>query len=81
MRSIGQKNKKKLLGIIKEEIDIQKDDKFTHLYGLDHNSAEMRIEQEIPSEWYEIWEGAKTEIENLIDSALTNYTHRKVIEF
>ena len=79
MRSIGKVNKRKLLKIIQEEIDKQKDTRFFN--GLDHEKLDMEIDLRIPDHWYDIWESAWSEIRRLIDDAITNYVHTKEVKF
>lgn len=80
MRSIGKVNKRKLLKIIKEEIEKMNIDLYSYS-GIRYRELEANIENRIPESWYDIWEGAYTEIENLISDVLCNYSHRQVIEY
>ena len=58
MRSIGKVNIRKLKKIVEEE----------HAKGI--ASVRERIRERIPSEWYDSWESAYSEIERLIDDML-----------
>jgi len=70
MRSIGKVNIKKLNKMVAEEIK-----KRTAPYGIfEGNYADVRsaVKENIPEEWYDIWESAYSEIERLIDDAINN---------
>jgi hypothetical protein len=59
MRSIGKVNIKKLNKIIEEEVK-----------RPEIADVKDRIEARIPSEWYDIWESAWSEIERLIQGGI-----------
>lgn len=78
-RTIGKINKRKLLAIIKEEVELQKKELF--FSGINYNSLENAIKNRIPESWYDTWECAYSEIENLVSDALNNYAHYKEVKF
>jgi len=61
MRSIGKRNIAKLKIIVIEEMARRQPDDME------------RIKSRIPEEWYELWEGAYSEIDRLIADFMNDY--------
>ena len=62
MRSIGKRNIKKLRAMVIREMPI-----------VDSENVEERVERKIPEEWYDIWEGAGSEIDMIIFDTIMNF--------
>ena len=73
MRSIGKRNITMLKAIIQQEI--KRMDK--PWCGMDYKLLTKNIEDRIPKEWYDIWEMSYSQIENIINDELCNYSHRR----
>lgn len=68
MRSIGKVKLRKLQEMVRAEIK-----KRTAPYGIfegNYEAVRKSVRDSIPSEWYDLWECAYTEIENTIDDVI-----------
>lgn len=73
MRSIGKVNIRKLSKIVQEEMDKRYiKGALAYFHPWNAKSKEAIIAR-IPSEWYDIWESAYTEIHRLVDDMMFNY--------
>ena len=71
MCSIGKVRIKKLKAIVLEEIKAQ--DGF--YMGLIGEKLDKAIKSRIPSEWYDISEGAFMEIDRIVDDTINDYKY------
>jgi len=70
MRSIGKVRIKKLYKIIEKAVKEN-----TSFSGeIDYSKAREEIKAKVPLNWYDTWEMAYQEIENIIDDELTEYS-------
>lgn len=74
MRSIGKRNIKKLVAIVKDEYN--KKDLFGGSAYFGQN-LRTQIESRIPEEWYDIWESAHNEIHNIVDDTITSLQYAR----
>ena len=72
MRSIGKRNITKLKAIVQEEYDKSRTSFSTNQYDLTE-----KIKARIPTEWYDIWESAWSEIERLIDDEVSRLIYQR----
>jgi len=73
MRSIGKQNKKKLEEMVVREC--KKQVAISPGGAIGFAQAEEKVKEQIPDHWYDLWEGAYTEIENIIDDVMMNIAH------
>lgn len=70
-RTIGKVKIRKLKAIISEEIK-----KATNPFGeVNWVKAETRVRERIPSDWYDTWESAWSEIDRIINDEVMGYVH------
>ena len=67
MRSIGKVKIKKLRKIVAEEFQRVEGDRRMDTYGM---NIRIRAVARVPSEWYDTWESAWSEIPRLIDDMM-----------
>ena len=72
MRSIGKVKIKKLCKIVYEECNRQ-----GGRYPYDYTKVRENIKARIPSEWYDTWESAWSEIERLVEDFIHSHIYSK----
>ena len=79
MDSIGKLRKKRLLSLIKHELNTRT--QWDMMTGNDYKSIKEMITYKVPVRWFNVWPGAYREIDKLISDALTNYFYEEEVKF
>jgi hypothetical protein len=74
MRSIGKARIKKLQALVKQEL--ARPERLC-MGIVCHLDARDEVMKRIPADWYDTWESAHTEIENIVDDVLMEFIYRR----